>query len=1041
MRKTTALCISIILASSGALVSGCDSGLNPYEGAYKVHLDGCNESIGRATDSLKSNGGTVGYAGEFIYEKELCSCDGEVCQPGEVCNDYIDLNAPKCVNFVCANGMEKCVESLGLAIRYVCKNNKWEVDELCGMHHCTQDQKKCCQAGISECDVYVKETESDAQAQPQVIERQKGCINITNEYSTTSHAIQFMGGDVESDEECPGECKDGACVRECEEGYRECAKCVKDEPWCEEGELIMQSCEGGVLRRFKCGGYCNASINQCRELSELQTCQDGCENDGDGYGVLFECKDSKQETRGCVVDGRKLSCNGNTCGECGFDEYKCEDGVFSRCIGGKWVEDERPSDCLYCRSGVVIGSLDDVCGVCQDDEIKCENMSSYRSCVDGVWSEPTNCGNGTRCEADAQGEVGCKGILCKNNQVTCVGNLAQRCVNGNWVSTPCAHKCERGECVDEDKGCVESDIKYSCDGNNNIMVCNMENKTWELFDPLSAIVCPIGGCALSGTVKKYCFDNVGVVCQGGAVSLNNCSGDQTCINGVCRGNSGVGCNHGEYRCSDGKLEKCNAMVWGGIEGASLRATDQERYCACAGTTNGPDKEITNVCGMCYNDSNGVGHVDGDDKASKVSCNETYSGYGECLNKSKECVDGKYRICQEGAWKPLEETCKSECEEGKFKCDSGKLFKCNGGTWVSKEEDKGTDNYKWSDGTEVNWKEADCDCNGQSLGSNGQDVGASKALWEICPCINDTNGFGAMSGESATMRCGDAEGASCKDDHSSCGECLNGRKMCTSDASFKECVKGEWGIEQRCSGNLVCSDNGGCVKPGENLACDWEGYRCDENGELVFCKENIRVNGEPCGVGKCHVVDGGKSGYCDECENGKTQCIGDEFIKCNNGVWEGAGRECGLLKVCRAGMCVIDVGVNDDMSCNLGNLGKFRCVVLKEYDNIKGIEVQKCKNFGGDEYKWEKDNTMDGGGSLVTSQCSMCKMGISWVKADVTMAVGKNRGGCNSVVIEYSDKDTSRNYEMPVEYSCGLNAELKIDECGSKKCKSDMSSCE
>ena len=988
MRKTTALCVSIILASSGALVSGCDSGEQPYDGSYKMHKEACERSIKRATNSMNrglqnvsdANMETETYNGSFVYVDGRCKCDEVLCDVGEVCNDYVSLNAPKCVSFVCANGQTKCIDTAGMGFLYECKNNAWRVVRNCGIGSCANN---VCGDVVS----VVEESLVESEISSVVVEEDK--------------TVEQMGGGYDFEQLKRGVCEplenkvvDGVdsgnemrqylyvkCVDEMNCDYKDCYKecdeetgcegCVEDSIECEasDGSGKSRQCKNGEWGDFECGEgyYCNKNTNQCEvKVSDDAVCsKDLCENDAENHGKIAKCGGGKY--------GEKIFCDEK-------NKYSCES--------------------------------DSKCGECVNGERECTS-DGYRVCGMGKWSDEEKC---------------------KNNE-----------------------SCVKGKCVECEK---ENDKR--CNDKGYIEICN-EGK-WINYKDYNSQVCSVSGleCKKDEGVKSYCVsDSRFASCENGAYQEDNCKDKMKCEQGKCVGDGSGGieiCVMGRYRCNSNKeLEKCIGVKWIKVEDgkwAGLEtATDQERYCACAGTTNGPDKEITNVCGKCYNDSDEVGHVAGDGKASKVSCNETYSGYGECLNKLKECVDGKYRICQEGAWKPLEETCKSECEEGKFKCDSGKLFKCNGGTWVSKikddgkDNDEGTDNYKWSDGTEVNWKEADCDCNDQSLGSNVHDVGVSKALWEICPCINDSDGYGVMSGESATMKCGVPEGASCKGDHLSCGECLNGRKKCgngSDDKYYYECNKGVWSktselcveefectsgykceaglnkcinnkwvsfneaskkwsdgsnasweeknctctagmykdrvediweicpcIDNKLGGgdmreksclynNVVvscysdhsdcgecfngakhCADNGYqtcmngrwgetevcqngetcvggiCVKTSSQTACIWKGYKCKNNSTLDFCNGLYIVATQECGYGKCHISAGGAAGNCGECLNGTSSCVNDDGYKvCNDGKWSDV-IGCGEGRKCKDNVCKAP---DADVPINPGDIG-------------------------------------------------------------------------------------------------------------------------
>ena len=187
-------------------------------------------------------------------------------------------------------------------------------------------------------------------------------------------------------EQCTGACDE--CGPKCDECPNDCSKCSSPtpEPACKNNDKgigqckDIENCENSVCKA-------NASCAGSEKCGECRNYETRCENDKDGKGVIYTCREGawvKVKTCGDVSCLALAECKDEDkpcthidepiCGECQEGAFKCEDGnvpedttyfdyygekftipkgfitgMRSKCVNGKWkkLDLDDPENCFY----------------------------------------------------------------------------------------------------------------------------------------------------------------------------------------------------------------------------------------------------------------------------------------------------------------------------------------------------------------------------------------------------------------------------------------------------------------------------------------------------------------------------------------------------------------------------------------------------------------------------------------------------------------------------------------------------------------------
>ena len=264
-----------------------------------------------------------------------------------------------------------------------------------------------------------------------------------------------------------------------------------------------------------------------------------------------------------------------------------------------------------------------------------------------------------------------------------------------------------------------------------------------------------------------------------------------------------------------------------------------------------------------------------------------SCFGDCISAEQDC----------------------ECTEKDSKCESGKLYQCEGHIWKATSCPQG----------------ASCK---NSLECGECQTGAQKCEGnEFSTCVN------AMW--IIPQKCeGDA---SCFNE-SICGGCKNNESTC-AEGKLYHCIDGSWDEGDNCAHSDVCKDTSTCGD------CSKNATECI-NGRIKTCSETgIWGNEKDCKVGVCK--NDQECGECvphtTKCNNGEHQTCTqkgewDSVTKCNTGVCKSA-TECGDCgpegKTCSG---------NTLKSCKNGSWTESVCSVHNNDDSNKdGAIMQTCQD--------------------------------------------------------------------------------------------------
>ena len=329
---------------------------------YTVRKEACEMSVERATAAI--NVGVPGdrkvrYNGYFEYKLGRCSCRNELCQLGEVCNDYVSKDAASCVDYVCSDGVVACSSTeTGEGYLYRCEDNNWMQPARCSIG-CAEDGKSCIDNQVDECD-----------------EGEHYCSEIDGKTALWT-------------------CEDGEYVSKvCHHGCDQANGCVrknecKDDAQACVGEWIMECAQGGWLEPHQCaggkcendscvfeemdvctvGGYrCNGvKLEQCNSSSGWETVNGG--------SVCYEKKSLSCVNKRLNEELCEYGCSNGKC-MCKDEDRRCVNNHSEVCKNGKW---DKESDCEYgCKNGK--------CNDCKDGTFKCDSQKKLWKCENGTWS-------------------------------------------------------------------------------------------------------------------------------------------------------------------------------------------------------------------------------------------------------------------------------------------------------------------------------------------------------------------------------------------------------------------------------------------------------------------------------------------------------------------------------------------------------------------------------------------------------------------------------------------------------------------------------
>lgn len=364
---------------------------------YTVRKEACEMSVERATAAI--NVGVPGdrkvrYNGYFEYKLGRCSCRNELCQLGEVCNDYVTKDAASCVDYVCSDGVVVCSSTeTGEGYLYRCENNNWVQPVRC-LIGCAEDGKSCIDHQVVECD--------DGDRYCSEMNGQKAfwtCEDGGYIYETCHHGCDQANGCLHKNE-----CTDGeqACVgeliKECVQGGWLAAHSCGEGRKCTENTCLSEGENVCDEEKYRCSHkehkleLCQNNTWVAQDLDKCVVCKTGNSTNAKRF-VLGESKEAVCEIfeEKVVCDGKNLmSCmkgkwegpaicpNGCTEGKCiQCIEDECVDGNLRSCIEGKWTEVET------CEHGCSNGK----CNECKDGTFKCDSQKKLWKCENGTWGK------------------------------------------------------------------------------------------------------------------------------------------------------------------------------------------------------------------------------------------------------------------------------------------------------------------------------------------------------------------------------------------------------------------------------------------------------------------------------------------------------------------------------------------------------------------------------------------------------------------------------------------------------------------------------
>ena len=596
-----------------------------------------------------------------------------------------------------------------------------------------------------------------------------------------------------------------------------------------------------------CGG--TLAANQCTD-STLQTCQVGrngwdnleCGMDtlcypgippvfAGGYCAVCEipgvvsCTDTAAATHTCSPDRRGYTAETPCAFGClerpgPFPDYCAACAVGELRCNGNAPGASRVQQCNTDRSALVdvgnvcaSGCLDlgtaDQCAVCQANEFRCEGTQRMRcnaartgltldttcnpSCIDS--------GIADYCGTCTPGATQCSGDLLQTCQATGAWNAGSSCGNGCVVkdgNDNCAPTCRPGT--------------YRCTGSPAAALeqCNANGDGWTPITTCTTNHAGTGGAALCDAVNGRCD----------------------------------ACVAGDYRCSSGTLQDCNAngdwkTASGPCSGTTLRT---------CGAGTGPATALT--CAICdasnreCDDCNPTTEPYSCSSGTLRSCNASghwVAGANNCSGSPGS--PGTLRTCT-GNTLNAAQNCSFACDETNNECDecSGSTFRCTG---------SGNTTLQACNSITGHWMASPaCPSTGSTLYTCN--TGTTSPAPFTCPV-----------------------GQSCNAAQTLCNMCDNGQTRCFDMDTQQTCTSMMWG------GNLECGVPG-CQSNTCNdcVPSTWKACNAAET-QLLTCGVNgdYPATGLACPNG-CFGVE--PNAYCGDCTPGETACFSGSIRTCGSG---------------------------------------------------------------------------------------------------------------------------------------------------------------
>ena len=370
----------------------------------------------------------------------------------------------------------------------------------------------------------------------------------------------------------------------------------------------------------------NDRVVECSDegmLSELQSCEEGCQESDDGA----QCQCS--------------------------DEYDCL--ADQRCIESLCV----PDPCVGDGERFCDGDQSISCG--DADPIDCDHGCSDGQCL---CTDDAPCPTGYQCVAQGNSAGTCRVIDCEDGDQWCEADTLVACGDSDGDGATELDVCD-GACVDHGDGdafcgCASSehcDDEEYCDPNGSCQPWECEPNTEVCDDDDNAVIV----CSDEGTVEftEACD---ALSCEDGVCQCDDdsqCADDQYCgTQNICRDQS---CTPGDQSCSGDLLLLCNEQ---GSAQETIRSCPDDTEC------------LDGACACSADEQCADGETCTDDACfceSEVLC----SGGEECCAVGEECVTQE--ICDEGVCTTLE-LCLPECPDGQRCGEDGQLC-CSGDTPV------------------------------------------------------------------------------------------------------------------------------------------------------------------------------------------------------------------------------------------------------------------------------------------------------------------------------------------------------------------------
>ncbi|MBO4350939.1 MAG: hypothetical protein J6A01_08350 [Proteobacteria bacterium] len=559
-------------------------------------------------------------------------------------------------------------------------------------------------------------------------------------------------------------------------------------------------------------GLLSVSVVSCDDDSSKNSCTPVCANDT----TAILCVNGEEKITPCGSNGvcRMGQCLTISTDTCTTNSSECvTNNSFRSCIDGHWSEVTACNDGMVCSGGQCISQS----VPCKEAQVECtSDNKGYRLCVEGTWSDVISCNNDTVCSG---GQCISQSGPCTVTQPVCTpDNRGYRvCVAGTWsdvISCSSDMVCSKGQCVYEPTEAVVCELsmrKCSAD-NKGFMICeeNGGNNAWSSVIACDdGEVCQNGDCISEGekctaTQPECTSDNKGYrVCVLGNWSDVFLCGDGTvCANGACVSKSDK-CTATEPECtSDNKgYRVCVQGVWSDI-------------IACTGTA-------TCQHGQCV----------GEDVTSKLPCSEV--GQTECVSNTRVKVCGKdeywsYMDC------PKDEPI---CNFDTNKCGPAQ---CNESESMCRDEE--------TLGTCVDhvWKYDSCPDDKPLCKNNKcQEIPTECKAGVDKLCLDDTH-------YKVCNAAGNWEEKTCDKDkicnNGECGECKNGNKECSDDQHhLRTCKNGAWTDSTCPISKPYCKLN--------TDSCEAVGIGDRVSGSFSFCLDsktlafssNTIIDGKSCRV--------------------------------------------------------------------------------------------------------------------------------------------------------------------------------------------------